>query len=130
MNQNSLDRFHVEFRRDTVVKFIKDLIDGRIRIPRPKISTGAGKTITDGLVDLTDNIEKYVSNESTTAEERNKIEFDIFSQIVLLATSDRIIREKNTSVYDEIQRLDEKMDSTNDLLKAILIELTKQPDKS
>lgn len=123
MNKNTFDAFDPEFRHDVIVKFIKDIIDGRIKIPRPKSDTHAGQTIISGLVKLSDDIENLVSNTFTTAEQRNKAEFDIFSEIVLLSLSDRFIREKNASVYDEIDRLHNKIDSSNNLLATILMEL-------
>lgn len=130
MSENSLDSFDVEYRREAVVKFIKDLIEGRLRIPRPNSDTDEGKSVIDSLVTLSENIENYVSGKLSTKERRDKVEFDIFSEVVTLALSDRIIRLTDSNVNDEIQRLHGKVDSTNKLLRAVLLELTKPPEKA
>lgn len=129
MSSNSLDVFDIEYRREAVVRFIKDLIEGRLKVYRPNSETKEGQSMIESLVTLSDNIELYVSGKLSGTGQRDQIEFDIFSEIVVLALADRITRPPNPDVTEEIERLHDKIDSTNKLLKAILLELVKSPEK-
>lgn len=129
MKNNTLDVFDVEYRREAVVNFIKDLIEGRLKVYRPNSETKEGQSLIESLITLSDNIELYVSGKLKSKEQRDKVEFDIFSEIVVLALSDRITRPPVQDVTEEIERLHEKIDSTNKLLKAILLELIKPSEK-
>jgi hypothetical protein len=130
MSSNTLDVFDIEYRREAVVNFIKDLIDGRLKVYRPNSETKEGRTMIGNLVTLSDNIELYVSGKLSSKGQRDKVEFDIFSEIVVLALASRIERPPNPNVTGEIERLHDKIDSTNKLLKAILLELIKPSEKS
>lgn len=128
---NDIGVFTAEFRHEVVVKFVKDLAEGNIRLmlptdPNSEIANSVAKT----YVTLSTNIVNYVSGKEPAKQ--NELEEKIFSDIMIMRISGTILKNENSPVDKDIENINKKIDSTNFLLRnvlMILLELSKKFDK-
>ena len=126
MQESKDDTFTSEFRHDTVVKFIKDLLDGSAKLSRiPDLESETGKFAVQTYANLCTNIEKYGSGKFS-GDELVKIESEIFYHLVTARMSGTITNEYNISKFEQdVNLLHMKIDSTNELLQTIVLILDK-----
>jgi len=126
MSTTSEDAFSIEFRHETVKKFVTQLLDGSIRIPNTiGMEDGNLRDFTLHFrAELLTNIGKYVSG-TLRGGDLSTIEQLIFTDIACMRMIG-IIEEKNpspTHIEKEIERLHTRIDATNTLLQEVLVVL-------
>lgn len=88
MSENNIEVFTAEFRHDVVEKFVKDLINGFIRLPWPtNLESDFGKYTAEKYHIMKQNIEKYASGK-LNHEELDTTEGLLFSEIVALESQE------------------------------------------
>ena len=133
-NDMKEDIFTAEFRHETVIKFVKRLINGSIEIQSPTGITLDKKTLDFLVADnaqLLKDITDYVSGK-LTGEELGIVEeriFNIYTRRRISQTIKEVYSKDN--VEKDIELLHTRIESTNALLGQILIllkELMKKLD--
>ena len=133
-NDMKEDIFTAEFRHETVIKFVKRLINGSIEIQSPTGITLDKKTLDFLVADnaqLLKDITDYVSGK-LTGEELGIVEeriFNIYTRRRISQTIKEVYSKDN--VEKDIELLHTQIESTNALLGQILIllkELMKKLD--
>lgn len=119
-NADTDEVFSTEFRHDVVMKFVKGLVDGSIKIETDGRSKEGKELIARYASQIVNDVNKYVSRR-VDGESLDDVEHRIFSIIAILRSGNVLIDEPSTSqVEEEIKRLHAKIDSTNSLLAEIL----------
>jgi len=136
VSEGNEELFTAEFRHEAVNEFIRDLVSGRIRIKSfftqaiTKEQVGTAGRI---YVKFVDEISQYVSAE-TTIDQRKEIEAELFRKIAYLRAVQMIEDDvpSTQSINQALQAINMSVDSTQELLKqiiVILLDLMKKIDK-
>src|SRR5688500_3616036 len=102
MQENSIDDvFTSEFRHETVIKFIKDVLNGTIAFkPLIPLSENQEHPILKEYAEISVNIEQYVSGK-LKGEELDKVEAEIFGSIISLKIMNIVEERYNKSKIEE-----------------------------
>ncbi len=129
---NDTGVFTAEFRHEIVVKFVKDLAEGDIRLMLPPDpNSEIGNSVAQTYVGLSMNIVNYVSGKEP--DKQNELEEKIFTDIMIMRVSGTILKsDDNRPIDRDIENINKKIDSTNLLLRTVLMvlyEVAKKFDK-
>jgi hypothetical protein len=110
-----------EFKHETVSQFARAYITGKIRISPIDAEDSNQKMLIRAYEKITQHLTEYFSS-SQSHKERAEVEDQLIYDIAWLR-GNHLIQEDTvpvTVMQDEINRLHERVDATNDLLSATL----------